>query len=72
MLHLSEKSNLVYGFILLAVVFLLLSFLMFYFLYYQTRKVESMPAKKIKPTITELNEKVLSPNSEDMKGGEDT
>ena len=70
MLHLSEKSNLIYGFVLLAVVALLLAFLMFYFLYYQTKKVDSIPAKKVKSTIIEINEEILFPNSESMKGGE--
>lgn len=71
MLHLSEKSNLTYGFLLLAVIAILLAFLMLYFLYYQTKKVESIPTKKVKSTIMEISPEILSPNSEDMKGGEE-
>ena len=70
MLNLSEKSNLVYSFVLLAVVIILLAFLLFYFLYYQVRKVESVPTGKVKSTIMEINENILSPNSNNMKGGE--
>ncbi len=72
MLHLSEKSNLIYGFVLLAIVVILLAFLMLYFLYYQTKKVESVPTRKVQSTIIELNQEILSPNSENMKGGEET
>ena len=71
MLHLSQKSTLIYGFVLLAAIVVLLAFLMFYFLYYQTKKVESVPAKKVQSTIIELNQEILSPNSNNMKGGEE-
>lgn len=72
MLHLSQKSTLIYGFALLAVIVILFAFLMFYFLYYQTLKVESIPTKKVQSTIIELNQEILSPNSNNMKGGEET
>lgn len=71
MINLSQKSNLTYGFLLIAVIVILLAFLALYFLYYQTKKVESVPVKKVQPTIIELNEDILSPNSDDMKGGEE-
>ena len=71
MIHLSQKSNLVYSFLLIALISVVFAFLLFYFLYYQTKKVESVPARKVKSTIIEINEEILSPNSEDMKGGEE-
>lgn len=77
MLNLSQKSTLTYSFILLVIITLLVGFLAFYFLYYQVKKVESVPDKVIKSSIIEINPEILNTdrnsnlNSNTMKGGEE-
>lgn len=70
MLNLSPKKNLVYTFIILAVIALAIAFLLFYFLNYYIKKTTSVPNQKVESTIIEINAELLAPSPEDTKGGE--
>ena len=71
MIHLSPKATLVYSFGLVAIVFLLIASLLFYFLYYNLKKVESVANKQVKSNVMEISDELLNLNSNNMKGGEE-